>query len=149
MMTRKLVFVAAAIEAATGVALIANPNLVASLLLGADLSEAGTAVGRVGGFGLLCLGLACLPNRDGATARVTWVLFVYNFLAAVYLGYLSFGGVFVSKILWVAFVLHVLLTILLARPAYEAASGAKVARGNAAVGCDARRLAGYASCPLQ
>jgi hypothetical protein len=130
MMTRKLVLVSAAIEAATGVALIADPNLVANLLLGAGLSGAGTAVGRVGGFGLLCLGLACLPNRDGVTARVTWVLFVYNLLAAVYLGYLSFGGIFVSNILYVAFGLHALLTILLAHPAYAAVSAAKVARGD-------------------
>jgi hypothetical protein len=130
-MTRSLVLVAAAIEAVTGVALIANPNLVASLLLGTGLSGSGTAVGRVGGFGLLCLGLACWPDRDRVTARVTWVLWVYNLLAAVYLGYLSVGGVFVSKILWVAFVLHVLLTILLARPAYDAVSATKVARRDA------------------
>jgi len=130
-MTRSLVLVAAAIEAVTGVALIANPNLVASLLLGTGLSGSGTAVGRVGGFGLLCLGLACWPGRDRVTARVTWVLWVYNLLAAVYLGYLSVGGVFVSKILWVAFVLHVLLTILLTRPAYDAVSATKVARRDA------------------
>jgi hypothetical protein len=45
-----LVTLSAAIEAVTGVALIAGPSLVARVLLGAGLSGAGIAVGRVGGL---------------------------------------------------------------------------------------------------
>ncbi len=131
MTTRTLVGVSAAIEIATGIALITIPNAVAGLLLGADLSGAGAAVGRVGGFGLLSLGLACWPDREGITARATWALLLYNLLAAVYLGYLSVGGVFVSKILWVAFGLHALLTPLFAQAAYKGASVAKAARADA------------------
>ena len=51
-----LLSVAAAIEAATGVALIVFPQAVSSLLLGADLAGAGIAVGRVAGIALLSLG---------------------------------------------------------------------------------------------
>ena len=48
-----LLSVAAAIEAATGLALIIYPQAVASLLLGADLGTTGIAVGRVAGIALL------------------------------------------------------------------------------------------------
>jgi hypothetical protein len=130
MTARTLVRVSAAIEMATGVALIAIPNVVAGVLLDASLSGAGAAVGRVGGFGLLSLGLACWPGREGGTARARWALLLYNLLAAVYLGYLSVGGVFVSKILWVAFGLHALLTPLFAQAVYKGASAAKAARAD-------------------
>lgn len=119
MTTRTLVAVSAAIEAVTGVALIANPGFVAAVLLGASLDGAGVAVGRVAGFGLLSLGLACWPGHDDAIARATWVLFVYNLLAAFYLGYLRVGGGFVSYLLWPACALHAVIALLLARPAYE------------------------------
>jgi hypothetical protein len=127
MTTRTLIVVSAAIEAATGVALIANPDFVVNVLLRAGLSGAGVAVARVGGFGLLSLGLACWPNREEVPARAIWVLFLYNLLAALYLGYLRFGGVFVSTVLLLAFVLHAVLTLLLVRPAYEAISAQKAA----------------------
>lgn len=58
--------VAAAIEAATGLALIIYPQAVASLLLGADLVAAGIAVGRVAGIALLSVGLACWLSRKVA-----------------------------------------------------------------------------------
>jgi hypothetical protein len=121
MTTRTLVALDAALEVATGVALIADPGFVSRLLLGAGLSGGGIAVGRVAGLGLLSLGLACWPSRDDPTAQATWALFTYNLLAALYLGYLRVGGGFVSYLLWPAFALHALLTLLLARPAYERA----------------------------
>ena len=65
MTTRALARLSAAIEAATGLALIALPDLVARVLLGVGLSGGGIAVGRVAGFGLLALGLACRPGNEG------------------------------------------------------------------------------------
>jgi hypothetical protein len=119
MTTRMLVALSSAIEAATGVALIADPTFVVRVLLGAGLSGAGIAVGRVGGLGLLSLGLACWPGGDDATAQATRALFTYNLLAAVYLGYLRVGGGFDSYLLWPACALHALLAVQLARPVYE------------------------------
>ncbi len=121
MTTRTLVRLSAALEAATGVALIAAPGFVVAVLLGAGLSGSGIAVARVGGFGLLSLGLACWPSGPDATAHAIRALFTYNLLAAVYLGYLRVGGGFVSYLLWPACVLHALLALLMARPAYEKA----------------------------
>src|SRR5271165_542861 len=84
MTTRMLVMVSAAIEAATGVALIAVPDLVARLLLGTGLSGSGVAVARVAGFGHL------------------------------YLGYLRVGAGFIGYLLLPACALHVVLGALLA-----------------------------------
>ena len=127
MTARTFVKVSAAIEAATGVALIVNPGLVVQILLGAGVAGAGIAIGRVGGFGLLSLGLACWPNGDEVTVRATWVLFLYNLLASLYLGYLRLGGEFTGYVLWLAVALHVILALLLARPALAAISALKTA----------------------
>jgi|SRR5271166_5197881 len=119
MTTRTLARLSAAIEAATGVALIADPDFVVHLLLGAGLSDSGIAVARVGGAGLLSLGLACWPGGNKATVQATRALFAYNLLAALYLGYLRVGGGFDGLLLWPACALHAVLTLLFARPAYE------------------------------
>jgi hypothetical protein len=121
MTARRLAVIAAAVEVTAGSALIANPTFVARLLVGASLSRGGIAVGRVGGFGLLSLGMACWPSADVVTARSTRALFTYNLLSAVYFGYLGLVGGFFGYLLWPAFALHGLQAILLTRPAYEAA----------------------------
>src|SRR5271169_2249455 len=117
MKTRTLVMVSAAIEAATGVALIALPDLVARLLLGTGLSGSGVAIARVAGFGLLSLAIACWPGGTDTSPHVTRALFLYNLLAGLYLGFLRVGGVFAGYLLWPACIVHVLLALLLARPA--------------------------------
>ena len=128
MTARMLVMVSSAIEAATGLGLIADPGLVVRLLLGTDLSGGGIALSRVGGVALLALGLACWPSVDKVTAQATSALFTYNFLAAIYLGYLGAAGGFVSYLLWPVCVLHALLALLLARPAYANLSALRCAR---------------------
>ena len=130
MTTRALVSLSAAIEAATGVALIAVPDFVARVLLGAELSASGVAVARVAGFALLSLGLACWPTADGTALSAIRALFAYNLLAALYLGYLRVSGEFVAFLLWPACALHAVLALLFARPAYERVSAAKAARAN-------------------
>jgi hypothetical protein len=127
MTARTFVRVSAAIEAATGVALMANPGLVVQILLGSGVAGSGVAIGRVGGFGLLSLGLACWPNGDEVTVRATWVLFLYNLLASLYLCYLRVGGEFTGYVLWLAVGLHAALALLLARPAFAAISALKTA----------------------
>ena len=130
MTTRMLVRLSAALEAATGVALIADPDFVARLLLGVGLTGGGIAVGRVAGFGLLALGLACWPSAEDATTHAIWALFTYNLLAGLFLGYLRVGGSFVGYLLWPACAIHVLLALLMARPAYERTSATRAAQAN-------------------
>lgn len=119
MTTRRLVVIAAAIEAATGAALIADAGLVVRLLIGASLSGGGIAIGRVCGFALLSLGVACWPNGAIVHAQATSGLFTYNLLTALYIGYLGAAGGFSGDLLWPACLLHTALAFLLARPAYE------------------------------
>jgi len=125
MTTKRLTAVSTAIEVATGIALIAVPELVARVLLGVALSDSGVAVGRLAGFALLSLGLACRPTADGATPSAVRALFAYNLLAALYLGYLRVSGEFVALLLWPACALHAGLALLFARPACR-----KVSAGN-------------------
>jgi hypothetical protein len=119
MTTKTLVTVSAVIEIVTGLVLIADPVLVARVLLDADLSSSGVAVGRLCGIGLLSLGLAGWPSGENVPASALRALFAYNVLAAFYLGYLRVGGGFVSYLLWPACILHAVLALLMARPAWE------------------------------
>ena len=119
MTTRTLVLANAVLEVVTGVALIVAPALGAHLLLGADLSSPGITVCRFTGLALLSMGLACWPNKDEASSQVTWALFTYNLLVAFYLLYVRFGEGFSGYLLWPACVLHSLLALLQARPAFE------------------------------
>ena len=130
MTTRTLSRLSATIETATGVALIAAPDFVAHLLLGVGLSDSGVAVGRIAGFGLFALGLACWPAAGNASPSAVRALFAYNLLAALYLGYLRVSGEFVAFLLWPACAFHALLALLFARPAYGRVSAAKAARAN-------------------
>ncbi len=119
MITRALLRFSAGLEAATGLSLIALPEIVAHVLLGSGLSASGVAVARVGGFGLLSLGLACWPSGEDVTTAATWALLVYNLLAAIYLGYLRIGGGFGGILLLPASALHAVLTLLFVGPAYK------------------------------
>jgi hypothetical protein len=64
---KKLLAVAVAGEAATGLALVIYPALVVRLLFGAEISGAGAVMSRIAGISLIALGLACLPNRDAVS----------------------------------------------------------------------------------
>jgi hypothetical protein len=101
------------------------------MLLGASLSDSGIGVARLTGIALLCLAVACWPSEGVATHHATLALFLYNLLASVYLGYLRVGGGFFSYLLFPACLLHGVLALLLARPAYEKASAAKAAQASA------------------
>jgi hypothetical protein len=120
MTTKTLVRLATGLELATGVAVILSPTLVVSVLFGVGLSEGGIAVGRVGGFALLSLAIACWPRNNAATQAIQ-ALFVFNLLTALYLGYLKVGGGFVTYFLLPACILHAVLALLLARPVYQSA----------------------------
>lgn len=98
---------------------MAVPNGVARLLLGVELSASGIAVARIAGLGLFSFGLTCWPRGDDTASQITQVLFLFNLLMALYLGYLRVAGGFVGLLLWPACALHVLLTLLLARSVYQ------------------------------
>jgi hypothetical protein len=113
----KLIAVAAAVELAAGAILIVSPALFVRLVLNADLDAAGEAIGRVGGFGLLSLGLACWPGLSPAGVKSAALrgLLTYNVLAALFFIYLGVREAPVGALLWPVAALHAALAILLAR----------------------------------
>ena len=94
----RLLKLTAIIEAATGLALMAVPSVVVRLLLGGEISGASVALGRVGGFALLSLGMACWPGRDSDvnTASAVRAMLAYNSLTTLYLLCLGIGGEWVG-----------------------------------------------------
>jgi hypothetical protein len=115
---KKLLALAAAAEAGTGLSLIAAPSLVARLLMNAEVSGAGLALGRVCGIGLLSLGAACWPSPAPARAA-SLAMLLYNALSALYLAILGIGGGGAGPLLWPAALFHAAMTILLARARLE------------------------------
>jgi len=122
MKTKTLLMLSSSIEFVTGLALIAAPGLVANVLLSAGLAPGGQATARVGGIALVSLAIACWPRGEVEHAQPVVALFLYNLLAAFYLGYLKIGGEFSTFLLLTASALHGLLALLFARPAYGASA---------------------------
>ncbi len=104
----KILAFAAAVELCTGLALVTIPAIVATLLLGADLSGAGALVGRLFGIALLALGLACWPPRLRAESGspAYRAMLVYNALVASCLSYAGAVGQAGGRLLWPAVGLH-------------------------------------------
>ncbi len=109
-----IVLVAACLlELAIGSALIAVPGVVVSILFSAGLTRSGVTLGRVGGCALLSLGVACWPRGGIDQTAAVQGLFLFNLMAAGYLSYLNFAGVFNSFLLMPACLLHAALALLL------------------------------------
>jgi hypothetical protein len=112
---KKVLVLAAASEAATGLALLIVPSLVGRLLLGAELSGASIPVARVTGIALVALAVACWPGATPLCGMLT-----YSALATAFLGYLGIRAHWVGPLLWPAVAAHALLTTLLARAWHKA-----------------------------
>lgn len=117
-----LLSVAAAVEGATGFALIVVPHLVSRLLFAADLVAAGTAIARVAGIALLSFSLGCWLDRRRADAETSALvpMLAYNILVTPFLIYLGMGSELIGILLWPAVAIHAVFTLLFA---YALASG--------------------------
>jgi hypothetical protein len=113
---KTLLTVTAAVETATGLALLGLPSLVVSLLLGGSLdTPAALVVARVTGAALLALGVACWLARNdeksGAAVGLVTAMTLYNVAAVSVFVYAS-AGLGLSGIgLWPAVILHAALAI--------------------------------------
>jgi hypothetical protein len=115
--SRKLLAFSAVLEIATGVALLAVPSVVVSLLLGDGFAAAGVMLGRFFGIALIALGLACWPTRQGGRLDSPALrgMLLYNALVALYLGYLGAITHRNGLLLWPAVALHAAIFLLLLR----------------------------------
>jgi hypothetical protein len=116
MKIKHLFIATAAIEAGTGLGLMASPSALVALLLGTSLNTiGGLLVARVAGAALLALGLACwLARNDGqsrAAAALIAAMLLYN---AAVLAVLIYAGTALGLSgvgLWPAAVLHIVMAI--------------------------------------
>jgi hypothetical protein len=99
------------------------PSFLTSVLFSTGLTPGGRAIGRVGGFGLFSLAIACWPGVEDQRMQPIRALFLYNFLATCYLGYLRAVGEFSSPFLLPACVVHGVMALLFARPVFESVVG--------------------------
>ena len=114
---KKVLVLAAASEAATGLALLILPSLVGWLLLGEELTGIAIPVARVAGMALIGLGVACWPGTALAG------MLTYSAGVTLYLAYIGLAGEWVGSLLWPAVVLHAILTLLLARAWFKSQEG--------------------------
>jgi hypothetical protein len=106
---KRVLLLAAASEAATGVALLVVPSVVGRLLLGEPLTGVAVPVARVTGIALIGLGIACWPGPPLVGMST------YSAAVTLYLAYVGFAGGFAGILLWPAVALHVIVTVLLIR----------------------------------
>ena len=106
---KRVLFLAAVGEGATGLALLIVPSLVGQLLLGAELTGIAVIVARVAGIALVALSVACWPGTPFIG------MLTYSAAVTLYLAYVGFVGGVSGVLLWPAVIVHVILTALLAR----------------------------------
>ena len=110
-MKKKVLALAAAAEAGTGLLLLAWPSIVVRLLFGAEIGGAGFVMSRFAGIALIGLGVACWPGNS-AFQSLNGML-TYSTLAMLYLGYIGVRGEMAGLLLWPAVVVHAVLVVLL------------------------------------
>jgi hypothetical protein len=75
------------LETVAGLGLLVDPAGGASTLFGASLDGPGMAIGRIGGGGLLALGIACWLARKTpeapASVGVAWAYLAYNVVTCI------------------------------------------------------------------
>ena len=111
---KHLLTVTAVIEAGTGLALVVAPTLVVKLLLGADIFGAAIPLGRVTGFALVALSIACWTSRaaENLSARgLVAAILLYNFGVVVVLGISGIGSQMAGVALWPAVVVHAAMAV--------------------------------------
>lgn len=108
---KRLLMASAVVEAGTGLGALLAPSVLAQALLGGPLEgSAALTVARVGGAGLLALGIACWLSRNDGHALVVAMLF-YNVAAIAVLTYAAVSLALSGTGLWPAIGLHTALAV--------------------------------------
>jgi hypothetical protein len=113
---RILQTVSAVIELGAGLALLCFPSPVVALLLGSLFdTPIALTVARVGGAGLLSLGVACWLARSDSQSRaargLVAAMLLYDVAAAAILAFAGIGFGLHGVALWPAVILHAVMTI--------------------------------------
>lgn len=106
---KPLLIITAALETATGLALLTAPSWLASVLLGSTLEDPGAlTVGRVAGASLLAFGVACWVARSNGRPAVV-AMTLYHIAVAAVLAHSAWGLGLSATALWPTVTLHALL----------------------------------------
>ena len=109
--------VTAVIELGAGLALLCFPSATVALLVGGSPLEAPAAltVARVGGAGLLALGVACWlargDSQSPAARGLVAAMLLYDVAAVAVLAFAGIGFELQGVALWPAVVLHAVMTV--------------------------------------
>jgi hypothetical protein len=106
MLQRYVVIAAAWLEIIVGAAFIAVPDLPCVLLFEAKPEGIGVPVARFAGFGLLALGIACLPSTATVSRRAVVGLCVFNVGVTILFAWVAIATNFHGVLLWPVVVLH-------------------------------------------
>jgi len=89
----RLLSLGGVLEIVAGLGLLVDPAGGASALFGSTMGGPGITIGRIGGGGLLALGIACWSARKTPTAPasvgVAWAYLAYNVITCVTLAWAS------------------------------------------------------------
>src|SRR5208282_105359 len=113
---KALYTVTAVVELGAGLALLCWPSATVALLVGAPLeTPAALTVARVGGAGLLALGVACWfargDTQSPAARGLVAAMVLYNLGVVMLLGAVGIRARPVGVILWPAVALHAAMTV--------------------------------------
>ena len=114
MLQRYVVMAAAWLEIIVGVLFIAVPDLPCALLFAEKPEGIGVPVARFAGFGLLALGIACLPSTATVSRRDVMGLFVFNVGVAILFVSVAVTTTFHGLLLWPGAILHAAIAAALA-----------------------------------
>jgi hypothetical protein len=113
---KSLLPITALIELGAGFALLAIPATAIRLLVGESIEASGAlTVARIGGAGLLSLGLACWfarnDARSGAAKGLVAAMLFYNSVVVGILSFAALGLGLHGLLLWPGVVLHTLMAV--------------------------------------
>ena len=111
---QRIMIVACAAEAATGLGLLGVPSLIVGLLLGAEPIGIALVISRVAGIALISLAIACWPDAGATGSNKPYVgMFTYNALITLILAQVGLAGATSGILLWPAGLFHLTMSILL------------------------------------
>jgi hypothetical protein len=110
---KKVLALAAAAEAGTGLVLLMYPPVLVRLLFGGEIGGVGVIISRLAGIALVGLGVACWPHNSAL--QPLHGMLTYSAFAMLYLIYIGFRGRDVGLLLWPGVVVHAIFVLLLVR----------------------------------
>jgi len=111
---QRIMTVACAAEAATGLGLLVAPSLVVGLLLGAEPIGIALVISRVVGIALISIAIACWPDSGTTGSNRPYVgMLTYDALTTLILAQVGLAGAPSGILLWPVVLFHLTLAILL------------------------------------